>query len=291
MTDCLEEILAHFERQDIIPVCGFELEFYMIPCDIYHVIKVAGISQEKYNILDLIDDYNARIDIICEVIRSELSGNITVENERGSFQFEIKTHHTSDIESLTKDIKSAKDRLYAIAQKYGLYISFAPKPIKHDFGSSLQINVSIDSSDDRYTSSEKKIIFDQAIAGILASSNELMAMYNFDENHFTRLNDTRYFMSPQNVSWGYNNRTTAVRIPNKIASQMRLEYRVASANADICGLVTATLAGITHGITNQLPLISPTYTNACDAAKATPLNRCLPEAIARYSPDKYKRDT
>ena len=56
-------------------------------------------------------------------------------------------------------------------------------------------------------------------------------------------------MSP---NWGWNNRTTAIRIPAGSDDATRIEHRVAGADANPYLLMTVLLAGIHHGLQNKI---------------------------------------
>jgi glutamine synthetase len=70
------------------------------------------------------------------------------------------------------------------------------------------------------------------------------------------LNSYRRFQrgthAPLAPSWGYENRTVAVRVPADEAHATRIEHRVAGADANPYLVVAAILAGILHGIENDL---------------------------------------
>ena len=51
-----------------------------------------------------------------------------------------------------------------------------------------------------------------------------------DHNEYQRIEPR--FMAPVNLSWGGNNRTTAIRIPGTNKLNRRIEFRVPSANCN-----------------------------------------------------------
>ena len=55
-------------------------------------------------------------------------------------------------------------------------------------------------------------------------------------------------MSP---NWGYNNRNVSLRIPVSDAKNLRIEHRVAGADANPYLVVASVLAGIHHGLTHR----------------------------------------
>ena len=68
------------------------------------------------------------------------------------------------------------------------------------------------------------------------------------------------------MSWGYENRTAAVRIPGGDSQARRIEHRVSGADANPYLVCSAVLAGMLYGIENKLeapePVNSITYNEA-----------------------------
>ena len=64
------------------------------------------------------------------------------------------------------------------------------------------------------------------------------------------------FTAPINLSFGFNNRTCAIRImpSNEDKNNKRLEYRVAAADADIFLSMAVILDAISYGLKNDLNL-------------------------------------
>ena len=56
---------------------------------------------------------------------------------------------------------------------------------------------------------------------------------------------------PLNDCWGFNNRTVAMRIPHSDEANMRIEHRIAGADANPYLVTAAVLAGILHGLENK----------------------------------------
>ena len=57
---------------------------------------------------------------------------------------------------------------------------------------------------------------------------------------------------PNAPSWGLDNRTVAVRVPTGSSEAIRIEHRVAGADANPYLMMASILAGIHHGLTNEL---------------------------------------
>jgi glutamine synthetase len=103
-----------------------------------------------------------------------------------------------------------------IAQKYGVYATFMPKPISGQNGSGMHINTSLfrgsenaffDASDSYYLSPVAK----NYVAGLLAHIPEITLVLNQWVNSYKRL--VPGYEAPTAISWALRNRSDLVRIP------------------------------------------------------------------------------
>ena len=78
----------------------------------------------------------------------------------------------------------------------------------------------------------------------------------------------RYIHFPTGVSWGFNNRTCAIRIPKKPTEDpknCRIEHRVCSTQADPYLSLFCIISAMTFGVKYQLECPEPVYGNSFDA--------------------------
>ena len=103
-----------------------------------------------------------------------------------------------------------------------------------------------------------------AVAGLLATMSDCTLLFAPHVNSYRRF--TPGTLAPNNVSWGYENRTAAVRIPGGDTKARRIEHRVSGADANPYLVCSAVLAGMLYGIENKLeapePINSITYDEA-----------------------------
>lgn len=90
----------------------------------------------------------------------------------------------------------------------------------------------------------------KAIAGCLDTMADAMLIFAPSFNAYRRFQAGNH--APTVPTWGMDNRTTAVRIPAGPPQAMRLEHRVAGADANPYLTLAAVLAGILHGINDAL---------------------------------------
>jgi glutamine synthetase len=82
-----------------------------------------------------------------------------------------------------------------------------------------------------------------------------MLFFASNRNAFRRLESgNATTVSP---CWGFENRSVAVRIPQSDEKNLRLEHRVASADANPYLTLAAILAGMYHGLKNKLDPAPP----------------------------------
>lgn len=115
------------------------------------------------------------------------------------------------------------------------------------------------------------------IAGQLYCLPYILPMYAPTVNSYKRYIEGAW--SSTSVSWGIENRTTALRVINHSSADIRLETRVPGADANPYLSLAASLASGLYGIKNKLPLlIPPTKGNEYQNMSAQGLPRTLQEA-------------
>ena len=98
--------------------------------------------------------------------------------------------------------------------------------------------------------------------------------------------------APTQPNWGYDNRTTALRIPASPSPATRIEHRVAGADSNPYLAVAALLAGISLGIDRQCEAPSPISGNAwVEDADNVWLPGHMAEAITRFAESANVRET
>lgn len=224
-----------------------------------------------------------------------LYGNSIIP-ERGKGQYEINLKPSPDLVGVCDSFHCHKDKLSSVATSLNQLIDFNSKPIKEDYGSSVHYHLSLhdDNGCNIFGIEDNTHIMESVVASILELTNQSLYMLTA-VNDFDRF--VPHFMAPVNISWGGNNRTTLLRIPNSPKANKRIEFRLPSSNAApelvIIFLLTATL----EGLKNKKKPIEKIYGNAYDKQyRLTPLLANLIEAkkcfrfieiIANYTSDIY----
>jgi glutamine synthetase len=124
-------------------------------------------------------------------------------------------------------------------------------------------------------------VLGQSIAGLLDALPEMAPLYAPYPNSYRRF--ARHSFAPTNFTWGYDNRTCAIRVAGR-HKDTRVEVRLPGADANPYLALAAVLAGILHGITKH-----PMLPDSCigDAYEADPVTglvpRTLDEAVAAFA--------
>lgn len=181
----------------------------------------------------------------------------TALSEFAPGQFEINLHHVDDPVSACDQGAMLKRIIKGSSFKHGLGASFMAKPFMDYAGSGLHIHVSLYNEDGENVfanpgSKDTPAISStmrHAIAGLQRSMADSMAIFAPNANSYRRLQPHSFV--PLSPAWGYNHRGVALRIPVCDQRNMRVEHRVASADASPYLVMAALLAGIHHGISNE----------------------------------------
>ena len=125
------------------------------------------------------------------------------------------------------------------------------------------------------------------LAGQLQVMPEVMAVICPTVNSYKRIVPGTW--APTNVSWGVDNRTTALRAIPSGAQSARLEYRLAGADGNPHLTMAAALATGLYGIEHKLEPPPPVSASAYEG-NLPPLPRTLAEATERLKQSRAARE-
>ena len=255
-----------FSLHKIVPCWGVELEFY-----------IDGNNIEK-SILEINAHYNCI-------------------GERGDNQYEIILEPVHDIEQLILKLEEAKSKIIEICKKNKDLVIFSAKPKECDYGNAMQLNLSLYDSEGHNVFYKDNGVKLQVIFAMLKLIDDGGCFYiAAKEEEYERF--VPKFMSPTNVSWGGNNRTTLLRIPTSDSNNKRIEFRLPSPISCHYRGVHFLLMAIMYGLSGENEVVyEEIYGNAFDKQyDLKKLPSTLLEAKKRFSEsiifanllDKYK---
>ena len=293
----LKQVLAQYQEAGWRPVVAAELEFSLVSWDEsrpgHTCPTIPGHSPVGGNTygLDILNHHQAMLEdlrLACEIQDLPFDG---VVKESAPSQYEINMHHVDNPVLAAKQIIMMKRLIKGVAGKHGLIASFMPKPFEDEAGNGMHVHCSV--------LDEKGVnIFDDgtelgtpllhnAIGGCLKYMAESMAIFAPSYNAYRRFQPGCH--APTSPSWGYENRTVAVRVPAGSNSARRLEHRVAGADANpyllFAVLLSAIREGILAGQSPGKPVSGDGY-----ATKKTLLPVYMPDAVRFFSESDFIRN-
>ena len=173
-----------------------------------------------------------------------------------------------------------KRAVQGVARRHGVQATFMAKPYLETSGSGLHLHISLIDDKGRNVfdggeeSASQTLL--HAMGGILELMPDSMAILAPNPNSYRRFRPNIYV--PVSRSWGYENRSTALRIPIGGGAARRIEHRVAGADANPYLVLATALAGLHHGITKKIDPGPPCPGNAgeqLDAGLPFRLHRAL----------------
>jgi glutamine synthetase len=276
----LRGIVARFAELGLRPTVAAELEFFVF--DPHRLengapqpplipgTTIRETSTSVYGIEDL-DRYQAFLNDVMQGAQLQGVPATTASSEHAPGQFEINLHHQSDATAAADHAVFLKQIVRNAAKKHGMDASFMAKPYLNAPGSGLHIHMSVQNASGRN-------IFDDGTArgadalrhaagGLQAIMGEAMAIFAPNVNSFRRFVPNAF--TPMNRRWGYNNRSTGIRVPVGPAEARRIEHRVSGADANPYLAIAAALAGVHHGLVNRIDPGAPFEGNAAGFTDAT----------------------
>jgi glutamine synthetase len=174
-----------------------------------------------------------------------------------------------------------KSAVKEIAYKHGIMASFMAKWNTQLPGCGGHIHQSLwnqDKSENLFysasDSNKMSEIMKQYLAGQLYCLPFILPMYAPTVNSYKRLVEGAW--APTTVTWGIENRTTAVRVINSSSKDARLEMRVPGSDTNPYLAMAASLASGLYGIKHKLSLDDP---HTLGNAYANSQNRKLPSNL------------
>jgi len=267
----LVEIIEQFSQQQLTPVVAVELEFYLID---KKRNKKTGLPQppvspktgernlttQVYSMSDL-DEFKVFIDLVMDYARVQNLPAEGVIAEYAPGQFEVNLKHGDPLKS-ADDAIMLKRLVCQAAAELDMAATFMAKPYIDQSGSGTHIHCSVlDASGDNIFARNPDSL-QHAIAGLLDSLIPAQILMYPTLNSYKRLGTETF--APHARTWGWDNRTVAVRVPNGPKEATRVEHRVGGADANPYLTVALVLAGIHLGMESKQQPIAAIEGNAYD---------------------------
>ncbi|MBD9367769.1 glutamine synthetase family protein [Xanthomonas sp. XNM01] len=287
----LARVLDRYRVRGLTPVVAVELEFYLFdrlpgpdgrPQTLLDPVSGRRNASTQVYSMDDLDDNQAFIDAVAAACAAQRIPADTAVAEYAPGQFEINLKHRDDALAACDDAVLLKRTIKAIAQQQGALASFMAKPLTGQAGNGLHLHVSVLDTEGRNlfagTPEAPADALRHAVGGLQRSAPDNLLLFAPHANSYRRFVANAFV--PLNDSWGFNNRTVAMRVPHSDPANMRIEHRIAGADANPYLVAAAVLAGMLDGIEQRCDPGAPITGNAYEQVETrTP---AWPEAIAAF---------
>jgi glutamine synthetase len=272
-------VLRRFAELGLRPVIAFELEFYLLDRERDDnnrpqapVCPITG-QRETATQVYSISELDTRAAFLDDVVASCKTLGVPASVATAEFapaQYEINLHHVESPLVAADHCALLRHAIKSIATRHGLAATFMAKPFDDLTGNGMHLHLSLVDADGRNVFDDGTATgsaqLHHAIGGLQAAMAESFAVFAPNVNAFRRFAPNLYV--PVTKDWGVNNRSVAFRIPAGPSNARRIEHRVAGADANPYLVLAAILAGVDHGLINQLDPGAPAIGNACAQADA-----------------------
>lgn len=308
--DTLRRMIAAAEAEGYRVKTGVECEFMLIAPD-GEAISDPRDTQSKpcYDVSALMRRYDV-IREICDAMLALGWGPYQNDHEDANGQFEMNWQYDDVLRTADKHA-FFKYMVKSIAEKHGLRATFMPKPFPQLTGNGCHFHASI------WDAKGRRNLFDDEggelglsglayhfLGGLLHHAPALSAIATPTVNSFKRLNAPRTASgatwSPNTITYGGNNRTHMIRIPDAGRLEVRLADGATNPYLFAAALIAAGLDGMAekrdpgkrldvdmYAEGHKVPDARSLPLNLLDAVRELERDDVLTSALGRSTLDAY----
>lgn len=275
----LRKVISEYLKLGLVPVVGPELEFYIADRIPGGGFKRSLERQGRvYTTGAMVDPKGTFLHLMRMLDKLDI-GVFAGNHEFSPGQYEINLWHSEAMDAADRTFLF-KTSIKDIVAREGQLATFVGKPWSDEGGSGFHLHFSVTDIAGKnlmHEGSELSDIAKQLIAGLAKNANALTAFTNPTVNAFKRLGpDT---LAPYRANWGYDNRSTMIRVPPERGSGTRLEVRVGDGAANPYLVIAAILSAGLDGIVRKLEVPEPAYGMAYDNEGAEILPASFSDAL------------
>ncbi len=263
----LQQVLARYKAQGLTPVVAPEIEFYLTAPSVDPALALqppktrngrAETGQSAFS-MNMLNELSGFWDDFRQALQALGVQADTWIHEVGTTQYEINLLHGDPVQ-VADQAFLFKYAAKEIAIRHGLNAVFMAKPVAGSPGSSMHLHQSVVDAAGRNVFSAddgaETAAFGHFIGGLQAYVPDLMLIFAPFVNSYRRF--VKGSQAPINLEWGYDNRTSGLRVPVSGPSARRVENRIAGADANpylaIAASLAAGLAGMDEKLSPSIPL-------------------------------------
>lgn len=258
----LKRVVDLYHENGWKPVVAPELEFYLTKPNIDPNLPIEppigrtgrqGIAKQAYS-MSAVEEYGPVIDDIYDFAEAQGFEIDAIIQEGGAGQIEINLQHGDPVK-LADQVFFYKRLIREAALRNNCFATFMAKPMEEQPGSAMHIHQSvIGTSDGRNlfnTEDDKPTdLFYGFVGGQQALIPDILCILAPYVNSYRRFR--RDDSAPINLEWGFDNRTTGIRVPLSSPENRRVENRVVGMDCNPYLAIAASLACGFIGMKNKL---------------------------------------
>jgi len=292
----LKKLVAEAASDNQSLMAGVEPEFHLIDADGTDISDPADIQEKPcYDQSALMRRYDV-ISEICSHMESLGWGPYQNDHEDANGQFEINWDYTPALVTADR-LAFFKFMVKSVAENHGLRATFMPKPFAHLTGNGCHVHMSLWSTTGKknhFAAKSDPMGLSKAcyswIGGLMAHAPALAALSNPTVNSYKRINapttQSGATWSPNSVSYGGNNRTHMIRIPDKGRIELRLADGAANPYLLMAGILAAGRLGLAAKADPGPRMDFDAYAEPEKLRKAAKLPLNMLDAIRAFEKDK-----
>ncbi len=265
--EVLAQVLQRLARRGIAPVVAFELEFYLFDRALKHGLPQYprdGYTEDEDDQPNMhIERLSRFAPVLHEMVEAANEQGVeanVITAELGPGQFEINFAHCDDGLRAADWAALFSRSTRGVALKHGHRASFMSKPYLQAPGSGMHVHVSLyDEAGNNLLAADDQRPLRHAVAGCLALLPHCMPIFAANHNAFRRYG--AMVNAASRASWGFEDRDACIRIPESDPRNLRIEHRLAGADANPYLVLAAILTGMEHGLDAGLEPIAPLNEN------------------------------
>ena len=260
----LQRQVDAFAKRGLKPAGAFELEFFLLAKDrgpegqVRPAADVLDGRESRKTEVYSVDHLHGMLPLFSDIYKGAERAGITAEtmiSEYAPGQYELTLHYRADVMQAADDLVRLKRIVRQQARAHGVVACFMAKPIADYAGSGMHFHVSLQDETGRNVFAEEPgqdwmPTLLHALGGLRATMAESMLIFAPHLNSWRRFANQSY--APVSTNWGVNNRSVALRIPEGELRARRIEHRPSGVDANPYLVATTVLAGILHGLDNQI---------------------------------------
>lgn len=259
----LAHVLERLAGKGIYPVVAFELEFYLFDKQLrdglpqYARDGLSDDADDQPNMhIERLSRFAPVLDDMVETARAQGIDTTVITAELGPGQFEINFGHLDDGLKAADWAALFCRSTRGVALKHGYRASFMAKPYMQHPGSGMHVHVSVyDAAGNNLLAANQQQSLRHAVAGCLEVLPHCMPIFAPNQNSLRRLSGTVNVATQ--ASWGFEDRDACLRIPESDPKNLRIEHRLAGADANPYLVLAAILVGLECGLEAGKEPIAP----------------------------------